>query len=366
MFALGKERSDLDAVADGCRRWLDGLWAPEQGAAACRYAPSAARATVKSTALGCDVAAMLGLPERLSAERRAAIVADLQSLQRPEDGYFPDPEAEAQLRAVQGSVGEAESGDFSEFNTVLAEAALRGWGARPLHIVTRGADWQARQVREYLDGLPWASHPWGAGNKVSRYATTMLINAHLSGALTSPRLEAVFGWLAKNQDPETGLWGARVDGVLTNAVNGAFHIIRGSYGLLHVPVPRPERMIDSALDSVVVDPHFLPHKGDGCHDLDAIYVLYHASRSTAHRRDKIREWLRSRLPTLWEHQMADGGFSFHVGRSRGGWHSDGSAEGDMTGTIMYLGMLKMAAQLLDEPDVPWGYSCLHPAGGEPA
>jgi hypothetical protein len=176
------------------------------------------------------------------------------------------------------------------------------------------------------------------------------------------------------QDTETGLWlgdhaGApgRTEaeiGPLTPHINRTFHVIKFLYNTRNLPVPHAERMIDSCLAARDDVRFYSWETGFACNDLDLALVLYSASRWTDHRRQEIRDWARERLPLILAVQKPDGGFSFEHERAMQ-THlrlriSPGVAEGDLWGTLMYLGTVKMMVHLgYPEVTVPWGFSTVH-------
>ncbi|WBO61778.1 hypothetical protein [Streptomyces camelliae] len=106
----------------------------------------------------------------------------------------------------------------------------------------------AGDVIGYLEGLPWQENPWYSGDWVDTLGTAIMWNRQQGVRGQPGALEALFGWLLAHADPRTGLWGkgSPADGLMP-AVNGFYRASRGTFAQYGLPVPYPERVIDSVL-----------------------------------------------------------------------------------------------------------------------
>ena len=116
---------------------------------------------------------------------RAAWIALLQSLQKPEDGLFY----------------EATHHPFHV--TAHCIAALELFDATPLHPLKGMAHLDSpATLREFLEKLDWRNDPWNASHQgAGVYAARVL-----AGEASIEWQNAYFEWLWQEADPQTGLW----------------------------------------------------------------------------------------------------------------------------------------------------------------
>ncbi|TPX01010.1 acyltransferase, partial [Schumannella luteola] len=99
---------------------------------------------------------------------------------------------------------------------------------------------------ESLEALPWEAAAWTAGHWVDAWGTALHWSRRRGDAVPPGAEEALVGWLVAHADPATGLWGSprEADGML-QPVNGFYRTTRGTFAQSGLPVPYPERVVDT-------------------------------------------------------------------------------------------------------------------------
>ncbi|MEU0387267.1 acyltransferase [Streptomyces chartreusis] len=335
---------ELRAFADTARTQatdlLDRSWRPDTG----RYADRPGTApTVRAHCDAVEIADLLlgDVPPHLTAPEH---VERLRALQDPATGLVPEYGAPAPLPGPAGP----PDGDCAYHVLCVGYALdlLGGSFAHPVHAVrTTTAD---RLVR-HLGELPWTDRAWHAGAWVDSWATAAHWNLRAGGEAAAPgALEALFGWLHTHADPWTGMWGSptRESGRL-QMVNGYYRLTRGSFAQFGLPVPYPERVIDTVLDHARDPRHFTPGRENACNVLDVIHPLWLCARQTTHRGEEARAWAASQLSAALGRWHPGRGFGF-------GPTSDGTGPGrepGLQGTEMWLAIVWLLADLVGLADV---------------
>jgi hypothetical protein len=305
---------------------------------------------------------MLGRWGALDADLRSEWVEFIKSFQAPnaaagEDrfraGAFIDP---AMLEPIQdrtrpwrrlaerwlwpGRLTETRRLIVSE--TKQAIATLAEVGERPRHRFL-GYPTEPRAIRRYLDALDW-SRPWDAAGA---HFAILCAMAALEAPLRLKRDEvkamrrACAEFIAEMADEPTGCYfkGPRPD--YDNLINGAMKVLTG-LDWLGEPIHHAERMIDACLERAPKD--------EGCHLADAVYVLYRCAKQTKHRRGDIEAYCEALWPMLRGHFVpAEGGFSYHAGKSQTSYYGVPIARGlpvaDIHGTILLVWAAVMMLEL---------------------
>ncbi|GAA2290883.1 hypothetical protein GCM10010234_34840 [Streptomyces hawaiiensis] len=335
---------ELRAFADTARAQatdlLDRSWRPDTG----RYADRpGTEPTVRAHCDAVEIADLLlgDVPPHLTAPEH---VERLRALQDPATGLVPEYGAPAPLPGHAGP----PDGDCAYHVLCVGYALdlLGGSFAHPVHAVrTTTADRLVRHLAE----LPWADRAWHAGAWVDSWATAAHWNLRAGGEATAPgALEALFGWLHTHADPWTGTWGSptRESGRL-QMVNGYYRLTRGSFAQFGLPVPYPERVIDTVLDHARDPRHFTPGRENACNVLDVIHPLWLCARQTAHRGEEGRAWAASQLSAALGRWHPGQGFGF-------GPTSDGTGPGrepGLQGTEMWLAIIWLLADVVGVADV---------------
>lgn len=159
----------------------------------------------------------------------------------------------------------------------------------------------------FLEGLPWAEDAWHAGHWADILGTAFLWN---SGLGERGPAEALFGWLITRADPDTGMWGTTKDGLL-HVVNGFYRASRGTFAQFGVPLPYPERVIDTVLRHAR-DPRYVrPERQNACNILDIAHPLW-LTRHTGYRAEEVTALAGSLLSDALGHWTDGQGFGFQA------------------------------------------------------
>ena len=276
-----------------------------------------------------EIAAGFGsLPEGLDV---AATLAELQGLQDPVTGLFPDPH-----RPIAAGQALRDDG-LALYNVLSVGYAIELLGGKPLHRIA-AVELDAPALCAWLESLSWRERAWGAGAAVDAIGTALYFNARYFS--TGRARETLFGWLALKQDRGSGLWGAptAAEGLL-QPVNGFYRLTRGTYAQFGLPVPQPERAIDSVLANYQQYGGFSGPTYTACNLLDTIHPLLICLSQTDHRRAEAEAIARAVIMQAAERWIDGEGFAF----------ADGQA-GSLQGTEMWLSVVHLAAKLLGIED----------------
>ena len=297
----------------------------EDGVYVSREADGQARPSARHRNDAIEIAASFGsLPEGLDV---AATLAELQALQDPVTGLFPDPH-----RPIAAEHALRDDG-LALYNVLSVGYAIELLGGQPLYPVA-AVELDAPALCAWLDGLSWRERAWGAGAAVDAIGTALYFNARYFK--TGRARETLFGWLALNQDRGTGLWGSPTgaEGLL-QPVNGFYRLTRGTYAQFGVAVPNAERAIDTVLANHQQYGGFLGSTYTACNLLDTIHPLLLCLGQTDHRRaeaEAIARAVITRAEACW---MDAEGFAFAEGQAA-----------SLQGTEMWLSVVHLAAKLL--------------------
>ena len=276
-----------------------------------------------------EIAAGFGaLPEGLDV---ATTLAELQAIQDPETGLFPDPHQPP-------GPGQAMRQDgLALYNILSVGYAIELLGGRPLHKVS-AVEVAGPELCEWLESLPWRQRAWGAGAAVDAIGTALYFNARYFE--TGRARETLFGWLAMKQDRATGLWGApTADEGLLQPVNGFYRLTRGTYAQFGLPVPHAERAIDAVLLNYRNYGGFAGTTYTACNLLDTIHPVWLCLKQTDYRRSEAEAVARAVIGRAGERWVDGEGFAF----------ADGQAP-SLQGTEMWLSVVHLAAELLGIAD----------------
>ena len=276
-----------------------------------------------------EIAAGFGaLPEGLDV---AQTLAELQALQDPVSGLFPDPHRPpAPGRAMRQD-------GLALYNVLSVGYAIEVLGGRPLHRVA-AVELGASELCDWLESLTWRERAWAAGSDVDSIGTALYFNARYFG--TGRARETLFGWLAMKQDRSTGLWGApTAEEGLLQPVNGFYRLTRGTYAQFGLPVPNAERAIDSVLLNCRNYGGFSGRTYTACNLLDTIHPLLLCLKQTDYRRAEAEAIARAVIGRAEERWIDGEGFAFADGQ-----------EASLQGTEMWLSVVHLAAELLGIAD----------------
>lgn len=369
-MAMARQTEWLAKLNDTLPLYLATLQVPNQRG---RFLPCAQGATEvgKRVALGFSCFALkiyytLGLWERLPSDEQEAWIVFLKSFQVDgkwgSDGIthnaFIDPSA---IRYLAGQVTWRRRLIERFFpprrltplqRAIIAEtkqaiATLVQVGERPTRPF-RGFPTTPAGVRMHLLRLDWTK-PWGAGGQAS--ALPVFLKTQSAGFLQhEPRelLDVCSQFFESLADPETGAYFKGSTPEHGQLINGAMKVLT-ALDWLEVPVHHPERLIDACLER-------LP-SSDGCHLVDAVYVLYRCSQQTQHSRARIQAYCSQVLDMIKQHFNADGGFSYYIGRSQTSYYgvpiSRGLAESDIHATFLLSWAIAMIAGIRNNGSLEW-------------
>lgn len=194
---------------------------------------------------------------------------------------------------------------------------------------------------ELLDGLPWDHRAWSAGHYVDALGTALYRNAADFGEYGE--IETLFGWLTTRCRRSHGMWGEPDDTARwMQVVNGFYRLTRGSYAQFGVPLPYPERAIDTLLHHCTDTAYFRPDRGTACNVLDVIHPLWLCAKQTGYRRAEGEAWARIQLDRVLRSWVDGAGFSFEL---ETGGPEPGRMPG-LQGTEMWLAVTWLLADYL--------------------
>ncbi|RKN10992.1 acyltransferase [Streptomyces radicis] len=179
----------------------------------------------------------------------------------------------------------------------------------PIHVVARA---EARDVIAGLERQPWTDDAWHAGHWVDILGTAFLFNRRHGDPGRPGAIDALFGWLLAHADPRTGMWGSPgpTDGLL-RIVNGFYRASRGTFAQFGLPLPYPERVIDTVLAHADDPRSTRPERQNACNILDIAHPLW-LTRHTGHRADEVTTLARRLLTDALGHWTPGQGFGFQA------------------------------------------------------
>ncbi|MFD7770435.1 acyltransferase [Streptomyces sp. NPDC059787] len=210
----------------------------------------------------------------------------------------------------------------------------------PVRVV---AEAHPEEIIEGLAQQPWDGGAWAAGHWVDVLGTAIHWNRRLGEPGRAGATEALFGWLSTRADPRTGMWGSpRHEDGLLQIVNGFYRASRGTFAQFGLPLPYPERVIDTVLTHAR-DPRVVrPDRHNACNILDIAHPLW-LTRSTGYREAEVTGLARGLLRAALGHWTDHQGFGF---RAPGGdTLSRPSTTPGLQGTEMWLAVIWYLADL---------------------
>ena len=301
---------------------------------------------------------MLGRWPALAGERRNAHVEVIQRFQvgGERQGAFVDlPQIEYLERgtwrdSVKKLFGRGRPKDFSH-SIILAEtkqaiATLAEAGVEP-RVPFRNFPLTPESVRAFLTGKDW-SRPWGAGGQSAGLVVFLRTQAPalLARCDAEELLDVCRSFFDSLADPESGAYFRGRRPAHGELVNGAMKVLM-ALEWLDVPPHYPERLIQTCLAS--------PPSPDGCHLVDAIYLLHQCLQGGAPA--KVRAYCTHLIELIRRHAHDDGGFSFYVGKAQNNYYgvpiSRGLDESDIHGTCLLVWALAMIWRMLSPETAAW-------------
>jgi acetyltransferase-like isoleucine patch superfamily enzyme len=287
----------------------------------------------------CDAAELAAMLDRWDAVPvpPEQLAARLREMQEPDTGLVPAWDSRTAAWSRNGH-------DDSNYHVLCVGYALQLLGSSLPYPIRVPELSQGRLIEE-LDRLPWQTLGWQAGSWVDAAATAMLWDRQLFGEPTA--LDPLFGWLTTRCNPVTGLWGSPgLDGDNVEAVNGFYRITRGTYAQFGIPLPYPDRTIDSVLAHAGSTRHFGADRGTACNVLDVIHPLWLTSAQSGHRRRDAENWAVTQLKRIVDAWEPGAGLSFALQPGPGWQRRPG-----LLGTEMWLSILWLLVDYLGYGDV---------------
>jgi serine acetyltransferase len=315
---------------------IERCWSPTTGLFSDR--PGTAP-TVRAQCDAIEIADLLlgGAPTQLPAEEQ---VARLRSWQDERTGLVGqlDRDGVYQLRRTDLDDGEAA------YHVLSVGYALDLLGSAFPHPIDLAPADSAEAVTRWLDAQPWRENPWHAGSDVDQLGTAMAWNRLGGHGNPEGSEEALFGWMLTRVDPVTGLWGPVDHDDLRRPVNGWYRAVRGTFGQFGVPVPYPERVVDTVLRHLDDATWFAPERLNACNVLDVAHPLW-ITRRTGRRTDEVAAKARTLLGRVLANWTSGQGFGFAAPSPDG----VGTGPG-LQGTEMWLAIIWYLADLLGVAD----------------
>jgi hypothetical protein len=232
--------------------------------------------------------------------------------------------------------------------TKQAIATLAQVGATTLRPY-RGFPTHPAEMLNYLNRLDW-EQPWEAGAHTATVAVYLRTEAprFLNEARITELLEICTDFLNRLADPQTGAYFRGGSPNYEQRVNGAMKVLT-ALDWLDIPIHYPQALIDTCLMR-------LPD-AEGCHLVDAVYVLHRCLAQTDHRREAVREFCRELIGVVRKHHNPDGGFSYFAGHAQSHYHrvriTKGPPVSDLHGSVLLTWATVMILGILGENSFGW-------------
>jgi acetyltransferase-like isoleucine patch superfamily enzyme len=266
-----------------------------------------APATIRAQCDAIEIAGMLQgrAPALLDA---AAQVERLRQWQDPATGIVGVLLDDGSQRAPAAGWLDGDAG----YHVLCVGHALELLGSRFRYPIRSVADADAAGLVAQLEALPWKQGAWTAGAGVDTLATAIHWNRILGVPGHAGATEALFGWMLGRADPRTGMWGSpRADDGLLQLVNGCYRITRGVFGQFNLPLPYPERVIDTVLEHANDARCTQPELQNACNILDIVYPLW-LTRQGGYRAAEVTSLSRRLLNDALGHWTDQQGFAFQA------------------------------------------------------
>ncbi|MGB7342112.1 MAG: hypothetical protein WBC91_24665 [Phototrophicaceae bacterium] len=308
---------------------------------------------------------MLGQWQQLSADTQHEWIQFIQLFQTGQKNAFIDPivyqylssyprrgtsyKIKQYLKSLFGLAEFTHLDRTIHAETKQAIATLIEAGASPQKIFS-DFPMNSAHLKRHLETLNW-ENPWAAGANTTTIA--VFLDALKTNQNYSPLVQTLTQQLAdfivQTVDNETGTYYiAPQRPHYDNLINGAMKVLT-TLDWLDVPIHRPRELIDTCLSQMP--------SSEGCHIVDAVYVLYRCSQQVDYRRADCQSYCIQLLDMIQTHYVADeGAFSYFSGKSQVSYYgvpiTNGKPIADMHGTILITWALAMIFDLLDDDRLP--------------
>lgn len=264
---------------------------------------------------------------------QAELINKLQQFQDDQTGLLPDPHSPPGL----DDQPEQLSDSLSRYHLLAVGYALETLGSELLHQVAVIENMDSVTLFKQLNNLPWENNAWGGGDWIDCYATGLYLNIKMFGSGKRP--DDLFGWLSIHCDINSGLWGLPTteEGWL-QPVNGFYRLTRGSFAQFNIPLPYPERSIDTVLVHSRDLRFFSAETLNACNVLDVAHPLWLCLKQTDYRRVEICNWAKNMLNEILKFWVPGRGFAFQLSQQQ---------DTGLQGTEMWLSIIYILADLCD-------------------
>ncbi|MEV0996001.1 acyltransferase [Nonomuraea sp. NPDC050202] len=325
----GRAREQAEAVLARC--WTGDRYVDRPGA----------QPTVRAWCDAVEIAdLLLGGPPPTPA--RDEIVAFLRDRQDPGTGLVPELGAPGSPEAGDGGRPELEG--VTAYHVLCVGYALNLLGTAFHHPVHAVHDLRSQDLTALLDGLDWTREAWTSGSVVDAIGTGLYRNLADFGLRGD--VETLYGWLLTRVRQTHGMWGEPDnDSGWLMVVNGFYRLTRGTFAQFGMPLPYPERAVDTVLAQARDPRYFGPDTGNACNVLDVIHPLWLLGRQTPHRRAEGEAWAREHLARALGGWHDGAGLSFALSGGSGAARTPG-----LQGTEMWLAIIWLLADYLGISD----------------
>lgn len=219
------------------------------------------------------------------------------------------------------------------YNILCVGYALECLGSHFADPIEWARTFDGAGVENWLATGPWRERGWGAGARVDALGTALYMNGRHFGDVGV--LASVMGWLLTLANPKSGMWSPPTDDDWLQPVNGFYRLTRGTYAQFGLPLPYPERAIDTVLAHTAANDGFRDKGFNACNVLDIVHPLWLCARQTEHRAGEIARTMAEVVDLVIDHWTEGRGFSFQR-----------TEEPGLQGTEMWLSVLALAADYL--------------------
>ena len=217
----------------------------------------------------------------------------------------------------------------------------------PVHLV---AEATAAELVEYIEGQPWAGRAWSSGAWIDMVGTALRWNLPRGVVGVQGAVDALFGWMLTHADPRTGMWGdPEKNNGLLQVVNGFYRASRGTFAQFGLPLPYPERVIDTVLQHAKNPAYFAADRQNACNVLDIAHPLWLAQRQTSYRSPEINALATCLLGDALGHWRDGLGFGFQAPHPM--TRIQGRSEPGLQGTEMWLAIVWLLSDLVGISDL---------------
>ena len=199
-----------------------------------------------------------------------------------------------------------------------------------------------RSLHRYLASFDW-SKPWESAAHLATITVFLQTEAPrlLKSAQVDELRNACSRFIDDRVDSDSGAYFKGKQPEYGQLINGAMKVLT-ALDWLEKPIHHPEKLMDTVLTCLPV--------AEGCHLVDAVYVLYRCLQQSDHRRADIEEYCRELLGMIREHHKPDGGFSYHIGYSQPHYHrvhiTNHHPVSDIHGTLLLTWAVSMIRHIL--------------------